>query len=283
MRSSRTALSLLVATLSLSYAVDAEFVDRSAPRLNAPQQRHRQASSSIDCGDNLTCLNGGSCMEGHLEHYGNNSKPLCNCKSAIVMEDDPNDPGNLKAVQYVGVTCNIKVDHHHYCGGDADLFCINGGKCRTQANDYERNPCRCNENYAGRHCEYLASEVEACDLTCNGHGRCEHGHNPHAIDNSADSMLDMWNGGVQGYQYCVCDPGFAGSNCEYEVRHTKKIHKQPISQPTVLCDFLTPSSSFLLSPAVLFRYLVHQMSGCPQTLLLSRIDLCFGCLWKESV
>ena len=104
-----------------------------------------------------------------------------------------------------------------YCGGPSNLFCVNDGKCRTSADNFEQIPCTCPSDYVGRHCEYQKQHVSAdCGMVgCNGHGQCHHGIKP-SDSQGADQHLDLDNEGNYEFSYCACDEGYAGEHCEKE-------------------------------------------------------------------
>ena len=87
----------------------------------------------------------------------------------------------------------------------------------TESN-FTKQPCNCPDNFTGRHCQYAKEDVQAdCLLTCSGQGTCQHGA-AKSQNMTWDPMqvLGIENGGTSMFQHCICDDGFAGTNCEYE-------------------------------------------------------------------
>ncbi|KAL7557696.1 hypothetical protein ACA910_018492 [Epithemia clementina (nom. ined.)] len=171
------------------------------------------AEPTIQCPGNLKCYNGGECMEGPTAEDG---VPVCDCTDAW---DITGVAGDM-IKRYVGKTCQTEVKKEDYCPGNKginrELFCLNGGTCRTKADNYDEKPCKCPSGFKGRHCEYASSEVaSSCTLDCGGFGTCEHGSNPFS-DNGANGVLDLKHDGNKKYMYCHCDEEHAGTNCEYE-------------------------------------------------------------------
>ncbi|KAL7568588.1 hypothetical protein ACA910_002699 [Epithemia clementina (nom. ined.)] len=162
------------------------------------------------CGD-LVCQHHGSCAKGHSYEV---EGAVCDCTGAVqVIGNAP--PYELK--RWVGRTCEIEVQKEDYClKNQTHLFCVNGGSCRVKANNFVDKPCSCTDGFTGRYCEYAVEHVRSdCTLTCSGKGTCQHGIN--SVGNSgANKALELLNGGTSNFMHCVCNKGFAGTNCEYQ-------------------------------------------------------------------
>ena len=153
--------------------------------------------------------NGGFCASGH--NY-QSKHAVCDCRTAIKYE------GEDRFTAYAGRECEIEVLDPQFCPGTEQTeFCINGGTCRGNANNFDQKPCTCPNGFKGRNCEIPAEHApESCGLTCSNNGRCEHGLNP-TEKKGANGLLNLDNEGSSNFMHCICDEGFAGINCEYEV------------------------------------------------------------------
>jgi len=150
------------------------------------------------CTDDHSCYHGGACIPGLSDHYGNDQL-FCDCTNAIASD----------GTQYVGKYCETPFEQ--LCGGDDELFCVNGGECNPSY-DSDGIPCACPDGWEGFHCEFKRGTVPECALDCANGGLCvvgvrdpveaEHFHH-------AWSQLD-----IASHQRCLCPPGYGGPTCE---------------------------------------------------------------------
>ncbi|KAL7568590.1 hypothetical protein ACA910_002701 [Epithemia clementina (nom. ined.)] len=172
---------------------------------SAPIPPSSGGGTFVQCGD-LQCENGGTCGAG--QNY-NTQNALCECSTALVLV------GSMYR-RFVGRTCEIQVQQENYCPGENGEFCVHGGSCRTNETDFLQKPCECPVQYTGRYCEYEVIHIQdVCLLTCNDHGRCEHGMNPFD-DQGANGVLGLEDGGTDNFMHCACDDGYAGFSCDYQ-------------------------------------------------------------------
>lgn len=154
--------------------------------------------SGEDCGD-FVCLNGGQCTN----QFGIPMVDRCFCEYAV--QDNPDGSKTYfdgRFCQYPSTSVCYESDIEAY-------WCANGGTCSET--DPKNAPCECPDGYAGHSCEFLAGTD--CTLDCSGHGICRLG-SPPATTHAHEywfSPYDTWN-----YQYCECDSGYGGKNCEFE-------------------------------------------------------------------
>lgn len=164
-----------------------------------------------------THSHGGECIESHFTD--SSEQFVCDCTGAI---DFPTATGNndsnqgMETHRYVGRFCENMVAAENYCARDAELFCINQGTCRIDADDFHTTPCTCPESHAGKHCEFDVSvEPLSCDLDCGEHGTCRNGRKKDA-NQGADAFIDYSHSESMNYMYCECNEGHTGAECEYD-------------------------------------------------------------------
>lgn len=194
------------------------FTPSGAWQVDTRTSNHERRNEITDTCDlvsasSLQCLHGGKCAAGHDEWSPTNNGALCDCRSAFEVTAN-------ETFLYVGRTCEIRIEYEDYCAGKDSLnrnnFCVNGGTCRVQAVNFDKKPCTCPNGYVGRHCEIDQQFVQPdCPLSCSGHGECEFGLSPFE-NKGANNYLDLPNQGSFQYAHCICDEGYAGTNCEYE-------------------------------------------------------------------
>lgn len=123
----------------------------------------------------------------------------------------------METVRYVGRFCEEIVETSSYCARGAELFCINGGTCRSEdADDFTTNPCDCPETHTGKHCEFDVTVAPLdCTLDCGHHGECRNGRKKDT-DEGADAYIDFSYKESMNYMYCECHSGHTGALCEYD-------------------------------------------------------------------
>lgn len=152
-----------------------------------------------DCADpGLMCYNGGKCILGLSDIYGNNQL-YCDCSEAV---DEHN-------VTYVGKYCEIPKTQT--CDDAGLYFCVNSGWCKSDYELYPRRPCHCGTQHDGQHCEFDKGAVPDCTLKCHNGGECRLGIKPDPTDR--EIVYDFWKNNSD-YQYCECPDGFYGLQCE---------------------------------------------------------------------
>ncbi|KAL7559459.1 hypothetical protein ACA910_017474 [Epithemia clementina (nom. ined.)] len=146
------------------------------------------------CGDDgLQCWNGGQCtrIPSNEDRWSvSGTIPACDCSTAwYLVEQDQDEEGTEHIQQFVGPTCQLAVQIEDYCptpflgntGGagrgkktlddakkqrivDKDLFCVNGGTCRSYTTttdpDFRDEPCACLTGFTGKNCEYPPKEED---------------------------------------------------------------------------------------------------------------------------
>jgi len=148
------------------------------------------------CDGNHKCYNGGRCIPGLQDHFGN-EQLFCDCSHATDEEGQ----------RYVGKFCeHPSVDH---CQSTPGSFCVNGGECDLSYPE-KGNQCICEPGFVGEHCEFKQGSVPICDLECQNGGYCQLGINE--PDQTHDLTHLFKN--VEGYKTCVCPQGYGGSLCE---------------------------------------------------------------------
>jgi len=133
------------------------------------------------------CYNGGECILGLEDKYGN-EQLFCDCS---------------KAHGYVGKYC--ETPFAKTCG-DYDGFCANGGACNPDFPELSSQACFCDEGWEGYHCEYKKNQVPDCSLDCHNGGIC-------FIGAGKDATI-RWPDSDEENMFCSCPPGFGGPSCE---------------------------------------------------------------------
>ena len=148
------------------------------------------------------CYNGGDCVEGLVDKYGNDQH-WCDCKNAVDQD------GNA----FVGKYCEHQAAN--YCDGEGS-FCIEG-QCNP---DYlkiigESGPmCLCNEGHGGEHCQYAKGTVPECILECQNGGHCVLGELPLTNITDAYHFGDAMSENREDMQHCLCRDGYDGELCQ---------------------------------------------------------------------
>lgn len=153
-----------------------------------------------DCADaDHKCYHGGKCLLGLADIYGNDQL-YCDCSEAI----------DEHGVKYVGKYCEIA--KAETCDNEGNVFCVNGGWCKSNYQNYPRRPCHCGTDYDGPHCEFENGSIPDCTMQCNNGGVCRLGI--HGVSPSSEEFLYDFFEKHDNYQYCECSVGFKGTNCE---------------------------------------------------------------------
>ena len=147
------------------------------------------------------CYNGGKCILGLSDIYGNDQL-YCDCSEAI----------DEHGVPYVGKYCEIPKTET--CDEAGDFFCVNGGWCKSDYGNYPRRPCHCGSKHEGPHCEFDVGAVPECTLKCHNGGACRLGIKKDMLKNGQVD-LSYWKAHAD-YQYCECNDGFFGLQCEVQ-------------------------------------------------------------------
>ena len=155
-----------------------------------------------DCTDSdHMCYNGGQCILGLSDIYGNDQL-YCDCSQAV----------DKHGVMYVGKYCEIPKTQT--CDDAGEVFCVNGGWCKSDYANYPRRPCHCGTLHDGPHCEFDAGAVPECTLKCHNGGACRLGMKKESSDNGKIDY-DFWKK-HSDYQYCECANGYYGLQCEVQ-------------------------------------------------------------------
>lgn len=145
-----------------------------------------------------TCFHGGKCVPA-LNIKTSKEEFVCDCRKA----------SDLKTgIHYVGKYCE-----HPSVGrcNDEKEFCVNGGTCQT-GQDAEQTPCKCTNEFEGRHCEFKKNVLPSCNLRCLNQGKCVKGFR-HAT--TAEKALNSsFEPNHNTFQHCSCKPGYFGIFCE---------------------------------------------------------------------
>jgi len=158
-------------------------------------------SKYMDCADyNHKCYHGGKCLLGLNDLYGNNQL-FCDC----------NDAFNEHGVEYVGKYCEIPKTVT--CDTKGKIFCVNGGYCKSDYENYPRRPCHCGPDHEGPHCEFDKGAVPECTLSCKNGGNCRRGIEKNMP--GEEFLYDYWKKNLN-YQYCECPDDFNGNLCEIQ-------------------------------------------------------------------
>jgi len=161
----------------------------------------------------LTCYNGGKCLSGLADIYGN-EQLYCDCSNASQTTIN----GNVTT--YVGKYCDIPnaaddYNHTHEtdaCNHEKTIFCVNGGSCKNNYLASPDKPCNCGIRYDGPHCEFAMGTVPVCNLTCQNKGVCRLGIRTYRLHEDA-YLADFFTNNVN-YQYCDCPSPYYGVECE---------------------------------------------------------------------
>lgn len=137
--------------------------------------------------------------------YGN-EQLFCDCSGAT---DD-------NGVKYVGKYCEIA--QTVTCDEQGEVFCVNGGWCKSDYEKYPRRPCHCGPDHEGPHCEFEKGAVPECTLSCRNGGGCRRGIKENIP--GEEFLYDYWMKNMS-YQYCECPKNFYGTFCEVEVDSDK--------------------------------------------------------------
>lgn len=142
----------------------------------------------------VQCQNGGICVEGGLSDA--NADDTFNFWNASVSYEHC-----LCPTGFDGQQCELRKEP---CG--SNQHCYNGGTCvQTTINGKATFHCDCSSTltdtsgYAGRYCQYKATEICSKDTNNN-------------------ALLFCVNGGAcigDGYQGCACPANFTGFSCEF--------------------------------------------------------------------
>ncbi|KAL7567792.1 hypothetical protein ACA910_000544 [Epithemia clementina (nom. ined.)] len=177
---------------------------------------------SQPCGEDM-CFHGAKCTEssvnGQIMHH-------CDCRFS-----------NQGSFSYAGRFCQYEAtvycDKGQGSNVNGHLFCVNNGTC--QEDSYLG--CVCPDGYRGFSCEYFVAEDltlemvgnatkafdpledTTCTLTCNGRGTCRDGIKDVETETygSAEHLSSLTALASEQYEHCVCQSGWTGLNCEYEV------------------------------------------------------------------
>jgi len=201
------------------------------------------------CEGSHMCYNGGECVAGLTDKYGN-EQYYCDCSNT---EHDNGD-------YFVGKYCEHKA--LAFCDDDSKRFCLHGGECNP---DYLDNgpPCLCAENYGGMHCEYEKGAVPECDLDCQNEGHCALGI---VTPKEAAEHYDFWDdeNNKNDFKRCVCPDGYDGPLCENKKVECGEIHcfhgstcvemKEIDGGITTHCDCSTANSDFDLFAGLMCQY-----------------------------
>lgn len=146
------------------------------------------------------CYNGGKCIEGLDDVYGNHQL-FCDCNDAV----------DKHGVRHVGKYCEIPATQT--CDDVGKQFCVNGGYCKDNYQDSPNHPCRCGDKHDGPHCEFDKGAVPECTRTCQNGGKCKLGIPGDTVVGQDDLLFNFWKN-HSDYQFCECEPGTFGTDCE---------------------------------------------------------------------
>ena len=197
--------------------------------------------ANTQCGDNLVCQHGGTCVANDYRTEFSCSCPYPytgnECQTYEICNINPCVNGECHTELVAGTDshCDCNDNYHidpdtgfctrHECATDVD-FCMHGGTCTS-----DETGCQCPEGVFGDHCE----DVDYCyQQECGGHGACYEvatGSDPDTMTDFACDCETGWigrecdrmmciggvtcmNGATCTTDGCVCATGFAGDSCE---------------------------------------------------------------------
>ncbi|KAL7534181.1 hypothetical protein ACHAWF_004744 [Thalassiosira exigua] len=191
----------------------------------------------VDCGrkyqvchaadpDAPTCFNGSTCYKMGISSTTDKYEYLCDCSSA-----------SHDGLKYAGKFCQ----HVHEERCDEEMFCTNGGRCKSMLNldrTHSHFLCSCPSHRTGTHCEFLLEEgFSDCRLKCD-RGVCAKGLK--SYDNLIGSgpfpaALARDIVSTEG-EHCVCPDGWTGLSCEIPVEKCGSTKKYCYNGSTCVYD-----------------------------------------------
>jgi hypothetical protein len=120
-------------------------------------QRAVRCDDQIGPNGEVTCFNGGECLEVYDAFTGAFKEWICDCRQAVG-----------EAAVYAGFQCEFPAEQS--CLLDASVvslyaFCTNGGICKGRVKDGQPHPgCICPAKFGGRHCQYNPGDVPTDEL-----------------------------------------------------------------------------------------------------------------------
>ncbi|KAL3920110.1 MAG: hypothetical protein SGILL_003424 [Bacillariaceae sp.] len=180
-----------------------------------------------DCGDDLACLNGGTCVTTILAGGQGNNMEIKHCDCALAMDETE---------IFAGKSCEFKATS--LCASPVDgsvgniHFCVNGGECPDGNNPMM--PCQCDIAWEGFHCEYAVAaddlppqfhdnidgdDNDGCGLQCVNGGYCAEGAKD--LGSLHDTISDVYHLNQtfdnEHFAHCVCPEGFVGLTCQHKI------------------------------------------------------------------